>query len=122
HGPHERGRSAARARPRGAGGGAVGRGPRVAARRWDWGHMGRLGAPGVIGDLIGQDLPPGGRTNEQARIDEFAHATDDPQWIHTDPDAAAAGPFGTTIAHGFPTPSLVLPLVPRALSPPRRCG
>jgi acyl dehydratase len=47
------------------------------------------------------------RTIEQSRIDEFAHATDDPQWIHTDPEAAAAGPFGTTIAHGFLTLSML---------------
>ncbi|BDI03960.1 MaoC family dehydratase [Sphaerotilus microaerophilus] len=44
---------------------------------------------------------------DQARIDAFAHATGDLQWIHVDPARAAAGPFGTTIAHGFLTLSLL---------------
>jgi len=47
---------------------------------------------------------------DQARIDLFAQATGDHQWIHVDPVRAAAGPFGTTIAHGFLTLSL-LPLL-----------
>jgi acyl dehydratase len=46
---------------------------------------------------------------DQKRIDLFADATGDHQWIHVDPEAAAAGPFGTTIAHGYLTLSL-LPL------------
>lgn len=44
---------------------------------------------------------------EQERIQQFADATDDQQWIHVDPEKAAAGPFGGTIAHGFLTLSLV---------------
>lgn len=44
---------------------------------------------------------------DQARIDAFAQATGDHQWIHTDPVRAAAGPFGATVAHGFLTLSLV---------------
>jgi acyl dehydratase len=44
---------------------------------------------------------------EQGRIDQFAQATGDLQWIHTDPARAAAGPFGATVAHGFLTLSLV---------------
>lgn len=44
---------------------------------------------------------------DQARIDAFAQATGDLQWIHVDPVRAAAGPFGTTIAHGFLTLSLI---------------
>jgi len=44
---------------------------------------------------------------DQKRIDLFADATDDHQWIHVDPERAAAGPFGTTIAHGFLTLSLL---------------
>ncbi len=44
---------------------------------------------------------------EQERIDRFAQATGDHQWIHTDPERASAGPFGTTIAHGFLTLSLL---------------
>ncbi len=46
----------------------------------------------------------------QARIDTFAEATDDPQWIHVDPERAKDGPFGTTIAHGYLTLSLIVPL------------
>lgn len=47
----------------------------------------------------------------QDRIDTFADATGDHQWIHVDPERAAAGPFGTTIAHGYLTLSLVSMLV-----------
>ncbi|HEY3544198.1 MAG TPA: MaoC family dehydratase [Gaiellaceae bacterium] len=43
----------------------------------------------------------------QERIDAFADATDDHQWIHVDPERAAAGPFGTTIGHGYLTLSLL---------------
>ncbi len=43
----------------------------------------------------------------QERVDAFAAATEDSQWIHTDPDRAAEGPFGTTVAHGFLTLSLL---------------
>ncbi len=46
-------------------------------------------------------------TVDQTRIDLFAQATGDHQWIHTDPVRAAAGPFGATVAHGFLTLSLV---------------
>jgi acyl dehydratase len=42
----------------------------------------------------------------QHRIDQFADATNDHQWIHVDPERAKQGPFGTTIAHGFLTLSL----------------
>ncbi len=48
---------------------------------------------------------------DQARIDAFAEATGDRQWIHVDPARAAAGPFGTTVAHGYLTLSLVPVLV-----------
>ena len=47
----------------------------------------------------------------QERINLFADATGDHQWIHVDPEAAAAGPFGTTIAHGYMTLSLIPVLV-----------
>lgn len=43
----------------------------------------------------------------QERIDAFAEATDDRQWIHVDPERAAQGPFGSTIAHGYLTLSLL---------------
>jgi acyl dehydratase len=48
---------------------------------------------------------------EQQRVDGFADATEDHQWIHVDPARAADGPFGTTIAHGY----LTLSLIPRLL-------
>ena len=51
---------------------------------------------------------------EQARIDCFAEATGDTQWIHTDPSRAAAGPYGATIAHGFLTLSLLPALIATA--------
>jgi acyl dehydratase len=47
---------------------------------------------------------------DQERIDRFADATGDHQWIHVDPERAASGPFGQTIAHGFLTLSM-LPVV-----------
>lgn len=46
-------------------------------------------------------------TVDQQRITAFADATEDHQWIHVDPQRAAAGPFGMTIAHGFLTLSLL---------------
>jgi acyl dehydratase len=46
----------------------------------------------------------------QDRIDTYADATDDHQWIHVDPARAATGPFKTTIAHGYLTLSLIIPL------------
>ena len=46
-------------------------------------------------------------TIDQHRIDLFADATGDHQWIHVDPVRAAAGPFGATVAHGFLTLSLL---------------
>ena len=48
---------------------------------------------------------------DQARIDAFADATGDHQWIHVDPERAASGPFGSTVAHGYLTLSLVPVLV-----------
>lgn len=47
----------------------------------------------------------------QDRVDGFATVTEDHQWVHVDPVRAASGPFGTTIAHGY----LTLSLVPRLL-------
>ena len=46
-------------------------------------------------------------TVDQARIDTFADATDDHQWIHVNPQKAAEGPFGRTVAHGFLTVALL---------------
>ena len=57
-----------------------------------------------VGDVFGPsswiDVP-------QERIDAFADATDDHQWIHVDPERAKDGPFGGTIAHGYLTLSLL---------------
>ena len=50
-------------------------------------------------------------TVTQAQISMFAEATGDHQWIHVDPEAAAKGPFGTTIAHGYLTLALIPMLV-----------
>lgn len=52
---------------------------------------------------------------DQKRIDLFAEATGDHQWIHVDPERAEAGPFGSTIAHGYLTLSLLPVLVPQVL-------
>ena len=49
---------------------------------------------------------------EQDRIDMFAQATDDHQWIHVNPERAKDGPFGGTIAHGYLTMSLVNRFLP----------
>ena len=54
-------------------------------------------------------------TIDQQRIDQFAEATLDPQWIHVDPERAKAGPFGTTIAHGYLTSSLVSHFLPQII-------
>ena len=51
------------------------------------------------------------RAMEQDRVNLFADATDDHQYIHVDPERARRSPFGQTIAHGFLTLSLVAPLI-----------
>ena len=53
---------------------------------------------------------------EQRSIDLFAEATGDHQWIHVDPEAAAAGPFGGTIAHGYLSLSMLPMLMSEVLS------
>lgn len=62
-------------------------------------------------ELAGKDL---GYTDyleiTQEQVNTFADATNDHQWIHTDPEKAKDGPFGATIAHGFLTLSLIIPL------------
>ena len=61
--------------------------------------------------LAGADLGRTGWTEvTQERVNLFADATGDHQWIHVDPGRAAAGPFGGTIAHGYLTLSMVIPL------------
>jgi acyl dehydratase len=67
--------------------------------------------------LIGQEIAVSDWiTVDQARIDKFADATGDHQWIHVDPVRAKAGPFGATVAHGFLTLSLLPELSARAFS------
>ena len=53
---------------------------------------------------------------EQGQIDRFAEATHDRQWIHVDPDAAAQGPFGSTVAHGYLTLSMLPYFMAQVLS------
>ncbi|WP_457390883.1 MaoC family dehydratase [Roseateles sp. P5_E1] len=58
--------------------------------------------------LIGQPLGHSDWiTVDQARVNAFAEATEDRQWIHVDPERAKSGPFGGPIAHGFLTLSLI---------------
>jgi len=54
---------------------------------------------------------------EQDRITKFAEATGDFQWLHVDPEKAAKGPFGATIAHGFLTLSLTNMFLPELFMP-----
>ncbi|GAA3230184.1 MaoC family dehydratase [Dactylosporangium siamense] len=58
----------------------------------------------AVGEVLGHS---GWREVSQEQINLFAEATGDHQWIHIDPEKAAAGPFGTTIAHGFLTLSML---------------
>jgi acyl dehydratase len=62
-----------------------------------------------VGDSAWIEMP-------QVRINQFAEATGDHQWIHMDPERASTGPFGSTIAHGF----LVLSLSARTFMQARR--
>ncbi|MCP2244325.1 MaoC family dehydratase [Lentzea aerocolonigenes] len=66
--------------------------------------------------LTGKDL---GHTDwlqiDQGRVNTFADATDDHQWIHVDAERAAEGPFGGTIAHGYLTLALLIPLMTQLL-------
>jgi acyl dehydratase len=64
--------------------------------------------PAHVGKSLGST---GWQVVDQATIDAFARATGDRQWIHVEPERAAAGPFGTTIAHGYLTLSLCAPLL-----------
>ncbi|WP_460497624.1 MaoC family dehydratase [Glycomyces tarimensis] len=71
-----------------------------------------VASPAELADAVGRRATGAWFTVEQDRIDAFAEATEDRQWIHVDPERAAAGPFGATIAHGF----LTLSLLPRLAS------
>ena len=67
-----------------------------------------------VGEHLGYS---GWREVTQKEIDLFAEATGDHQWIHVDVDRAAQGPYGKTIAHGYLTLSLVVPMFAEALPP-----
>jgi acyl dehydratase len=67
-----------------------------------FGHLADLQS--LVGEPLGSSEWIG---IEQSRIDRFAEATGDHQWIHVDPARAAQGPFGAPIAHGFLTLSLL---------------
>jgi len=70
-------------------------------------------SPEGLLDAVGKALGSSGwLTIEQSRIDQFAEATGDHQWIHVDPERAKGGPFGATIAHGYLTLSLVNAFLP----------
>ena len=69
-------------------------------------------SPEALLDAVGTDLGTSGWiTVDQSRIDGFADATGDHQWIHLDAERAASGPFGGTIAHGYLSLSLLAPLM-----------
>jgi acyl dehydratase len=74
--------------------------------------------PSDLPSLIGQEVGLSRWiTVDQARIDAFARTTEDEQFIHVDPEAAKATPFGGTIAHGFLTLSLASAMSYDALAP-----
>jgi len=71
-------------------------------------------SPEELRGAVGRALGPSDWLEvTQQRIDRFADATDDHQWIHVDPTRAADGPFGRTIAHGYLTLSLLSALLPQ---------
>lgn len=75
-----------------------------------------LQTPSELLDLVGTTLGPSEPlTITQERIDLFAEATGDHQWIHVDTERAASGPFGSTIAHGYLTLSLASLFLPQLL-------
>lgn len=72
-----------------------------------------------LAGLTGQRLGTSGwRPVTQEMISGFADITDDHQWLHVDPERAASGPFGTTIAHGYLTLSLATALLWEVLEVP----
>ncbi|WP_407689260.1 MaoC family dehydratase [Mycobacterium sp. HUMS_1102779] len=74
--------------------------------------MRTIEGPDELRSLVGQELGVSEwLAVDQDRINLFADATDDHQWIHVDPARAAEGPFGTTIAHGYLTLALLPPLM-----------
>ncbi len=77
----------------------------------DTAHTTTVSTLGDLRPLVGTRLGSSSWvTVDQARIDAFADATGDHQWIHVDPQRAVSGPFGGTVAHGYLTLSLLIPL------------
>jgi acyl dehydratase len=75
----------------------------------------RVATPAELSNLVGAEfVGEDWLTIDQGRIDAFAGATGDFQWIHVEPARAASGPFGATIAHGYLTLSLI-PLLTEGL-------
>lgn len=67
-------------------------------------------------DAVGQDLGMSDwMTVTQERVNLFADATEDHQWIHVDPERASEGPFGAPIAHGYLTLSLISHFLPQII-------
>ena len=76
-----------------------------------------FGSAQELREAVGETLGPSDRlVVDQERIDLFADATRDHQWIHIDEARAKEGPFGTTIAHGYLTLSLIPSLVAQLLT------
>ncbi len=79
--------------------------------------MTAFSSPGELAGSVGSHLGYSDWLEiTQERIDAFADATDDHQWIHVDPERATTGPFGTTIAHGYLTLSLAVRFVDEIFS------
>lgn len=73
-------------------------------------------SPAKLVENVGLELgPTDWLTIEQERVDQFADATGDHQWIHVDPERAADGPFGGPIAHGYLTLSLASYFLPQLI-------
>ena len=73
-------------------------------------------SPSDLYDLVGTTLGPSPSMEiTQERINQFADATGDHQWIHIDAERAAKGPFGATIAHGYLTMSLAAKFMPEII-------
>ena len=73
----------------------------------------KVDSPAALAEAVGRTATGDWLAIEQDRIDAFAEATGDHQWIHIDPERAQTGPFGTTIAHGY----LTLSLLPHLMAP-----
>ena len=81
------------------------------------GEVKRFAKLADLAALVGQELARSDAVLiDQDRIDGFAAHTEDRQWIHVDHAKAAQGPFGTTIAHGFLTLSLLPHLMERSMA------